>query len=87
MVLAPPTQVPSLRYHKAVPPWWERAGDGDNTAGLTGKSAKEIVNPLRREGRVFDQSCGDYGSCCFAFDTSAAGAANAPGLPCALSAV
>jgi hypothetical protein len=49
-------------------------GDGDNKARSPGRARRNPLKPLRREGRVFRGTCGDYLVCFLPFAHEAAGA-------------
>jgi|SRR5579871_2465335 len=61
------------------------AGDGDTKAGLTGASTQELVNTIAQGMPMLGFTCSDY---CLRgllhFPREAMGAAQAPGIPCAL---
>ncbi len=50
------------------------ADDGDNKPGSPRRSRRKPLKPLRREGRAFRRTCGDYARVLFTFAREASGA-------------
>jgi len=62
-----------------------RAGDGDNKARSPGRARRKPLKPIvRGMPDRFRPACGDYARMLFSFAYEAVGAADAPGIPCAL---
>jgi hypothetical protein len=55
-------------------------GDGGNKARSPGRARRKPLKPLRREGRVFRWTCGDY-SCAFYLCTRGCGCNGHPAFP------
>jgi hypothetical protein len=71
-----PTLVSSLREISR--------SDGGNKARLTEETTKETVNHRAGNAGMFRPTCGDYACVLSFFAHKAAGADEAPGIPCAL---
>jgi hypothetical protein len=61
------------------------ADDGGNKAQSPGRARRKPLKPSRRECRSNGLTCGDFARVLVSFAREAAGAADASGIPCALS--